>query len=80
MNVYKKALTPILDTIDLDYEKTFDKVDHRLLVAKMKIHNFLPELTKWVESFLFDRSQIMLVNGRILASELQQLNGHGKTI
>ena len=52
------------DTICLDYEKAFDKVDHRLLIVKMKIYNFLPEIIKWVESFLFDRSQTVLVNGQ----------------
>jgi hypothetical protein len=51
------------DAIYLDYAKAFDKVDHRLLLAKLHRYGFSKQLVKWVESFLTDRTQKVLVNG-----------------
>ena len=51
------------DAIYLDYAKAFDKVDHKLLLAKLKIYGFNDSLTKWIESFLTNRTQTVVVDG-----------------
>ena len=51
------------DAIYLDYAKAFDKVDHRLLLAKLYRYGFNDKLVKWVESFLTGRFQKVLVDG-----------------
>ena len=51
------------DAIYLDYAKAFDKVDHMLLLAKMKVYGFNDRLIKWIESFLTNRSQTVVVDG-----------------
>ena len=42
------------DSIYLDYEKAFNKVDHRLLLLKLARYRFPPFLVDWIESFLND--------------------------
>ena len=37
-----------VDAIYLDYAKAFDKVDHCLLLKKMKIHGFHEKLLTWI--------------------------------
>ena len=51
------------DSIYLDYEKAFDKVDHSLLLAKLSRYQ-LPDLfVTWVRSFLSNRTQTVVVGG-----------------
>ena len=51
------------DAIYLDFAKAFDKVDHRLLIEKLKRYGFHPKLISWIESFLRDREQHVVVDG-----------------
>ncbi|KAL5270243.1 hypothetical protein ACHWQZ_G001096 [Mnemiopsis leidyi] len=51
------------DVIYLDFAKAFDKVDHRLLLAKMRKLGFHEKLVKWIESFLSDRKQSVVLDG-----------------
>ena len=52
------------DSIYLDYEKAFDKVDHSLLLAKLSRYQ-LPELfVTWISSFLSNRTQTVVVGGK----------------
>ena len=51
------------DSIYLDYSKAFDKVDHNLLIEKLKRYGFSERFVSWVQSFLSDRSQTVVVNG-----------------
>ena len=51
------------DAIYLDYAKAFDKVDHRLLLSKLKKYGFHPKLLQWIESFLSDRLQYVVHSG-----------------
>lgn len=51
------------DAIYLDYAKAFDKVDHRLLLAKLEKYKFSPQFIKWVQSFLTNRPQKVVLNG-----------------
>ena len=52
------------DSIYLDYAKAFDKVDHRLLLLKLEKYKFHPKLITWIKSFLSDRCQRVVVNGK----------------
>ena len=52
------------DAIYLDFAKAFDKVDHRLLLLKLKQYGFGEDITNWISSFLSDRSQNVVVNGQ----------------
>lgn len=51
------------DVIYLDYAKAFDKVDHALLVQKLRKYGIHPQLISWIASFLSDRTQTVVVNG-----------------
>ena len=51
------------DAIYLDFAKAFDKVDDRLLLLKMKRMGFHKKLIKWIESFLTNRKQCVLLYG-----------------
>ena len=53
------------DCIYLDYAKAFDKVDHALLLKKMTKYGIHPRMIKWIESFLTDRSQQVVVDGHL---------------
>ena len=51
------------DSMYLDYAKAFDKVDLSFLVLKLRRYGFHHELTDWIESFLSDREQVVVLNG-----------------
>ena len=60
-----EGLTNNMDTdaIYLDYAKAFDKVDHQLLLAKLKLYGFTDQLLNWVKSFLTNRTQNVVLDG-----------------
>ena len=51
------------DSIYLDYAKAFDKVDLDLLILKLKRYGFGDKLVDWIQSFLSDREQVVVLNG-----------------
>ncbi|MCP4491840.1 MAG: reverse transcriptase family protein, partial [Gammaproteobacteria bacterium] len=53
------------DSIYLDYAKAFDKVDHKLLIKKLHRYAINPKIIKWIESFLSDRKQAVVVDGHV---------------
>ena len=53
----------VTDSIYLDYAKAFDKVDLNLHIQKLKEYGFHGKLIEWIKSFLFDREQIVVLNG-----------------
>ena len=53
------------DSIYLDYAKAFDKVDHKLLIKKLMLYGIHPKIVKWVESFLTNRTQSVVVDGTL---------------
>ena len=53
------------DSIYLDYAKAFDKVDHKLLLRKLQLYGIHPKMIKWIESFLSDRKQAVVVDGHL---------------
>ena len=51
------------DSIYLDFAKAFDKVDTELLLQKLSRYGFHQKLIGWIQSFLTDREQVVVVNG-----------------
>ena len=51
------------DAIYLDFAKAFDKVDHQLLIKKLRRYKFSEQLIAWITSFLTDRPQHVVING-----------------
>jgi hypothetical protein len=46
-----------VDTIYLDFAKTFDKVSHQLLDVKLRAYGVCETLTSWIASYLSGRRQ-----------------------
>ena len=51
------------DMIIMDFEKAFDKVSHRRLLAKTHDYGIRGKLYDWVKTFLTERKQRVVVNG-----------------
>ena len=52
-----------VDTVYLDYSRAFDRVDIGLLLAKMKRYGVHSQIVEWMESFLTDRKQKVVLDG-----------------
>ena len=52
-----------MDTIYLDFSKAFDTVPHRRLQGKLESYGVQGEILEWINSFLKDREQQVIVNG-----------------
>ena len=52
-----------IDCIYLDFAKAFDKVPHKHLLTKLKAYGISGKIICWIESFLKDRKQQVIVNG-----------------
>ncbi len=51
-----------IDTIYMDFRKAFDVVPHRRLISKLRSYNFNPQVTAWIENFLSNRTQQVIIN------------------
>ena len=58
-----------IDAVLLDFSKAFDKVDHKGLIYKLRNAGINNNLISWCQSFLFDRSQQVMVEGKMSASK-----------
>ena len=52
-----------VDILYLDFQKAFDKVPHKRLIMKVRALGIGGEVAKWVENWLDDRRQRVVVNG-----------------
>ena len=52
------------DILYLDFAKAFDKVPHGRLSAKLKASGIDGKLLKWIEEWLTDRRQRVVLNGK----------------
>ena len=59
-----------VDVIYLDYAKAFDKVDHKLLLAKLRKYGIKGNVYNWIKAFLTDRHQTVVVEGQKSTPEL----------
>ena len=51
------------DTVYLDFAKAFDKVDHNLLLKKLKAVGIKGKLLNWLKAFLSHRKQEVVIDG-----------------
>jgi len=52
-----------VDVIYLDFQKAFDKVTHGRLVSMLDAHGIGGEILKWVENWLSERKQRVVLGG-----------------
>ena len=53
-----------IGTVYLDFKKAFDLVNHNTLISKLKVYFPNSQITKLIESYLTNRSQFVLLNGK----------------
>ena len=58
-----------VDVIYLDFQKAFDKVPHKRLILKLAAHGIDGKLLEWIEKWLLDRKQRVVINGGVLRLE-----------
>ena len=51
-----------VDIIYLDFQKAFDKVPHQRLILKLKSHGIGISIINWIEQWLTDRRQRVVVD------------------
>ncbi len=54
-----------VDVIVMDFAKAFDKVPHRRLLYKLQYYGINGKTNKWIESFLTNRSQQVVLDGEM---------------
>ena len=59
-----------VDIIYLDFQKAFDKVPHQRLLLKLKAHGIGDSITDWIEQWLTDRRQRVVVDSRSFKLEI----------
>ncbi len=52
-----------MDMVYLDFSKAFDLVPRKRLLEKLKAHGFSGNLLKWIENWLTNRRQRVVLNG-----------------
>ena len=54
-----------VDIIYLDFQKASDKVPHQRLILKLKSHGIGISIINWIEQWLTDRRQRVVVDGEV---------------
>ena len=54
-----------IDVIYLDFQKAVDKVPHQRLILKIKSHGMGNSIINWIEQWLSDRRQRVVVDGEV---------------
>ena len=54
-----------VDVIYLDFQKAFDKIPHQRLILKLKSHGMGNSIINWIEHWLTDRKQRVVVDGEV---------------
>ena len=54
-----------VDVVYLEFSKTFDKVPHNRLINKTKAHGIGSFMVNWIESWLSNRYQRVVINGNM---------------
>ena len=52
-----------IDVVYTDFEKAFDKVPHQGLISKLEAYNLNNTLLLWIQDFICNRKQRVIVNG-----------------
>ena len=58
-----------IDIIYVDFSKSFDKIPHRKLMKKLWGYGIRGKIYKWVKEFLTNRTQKVVVDGKISGSK-----------
>ena len=53
----------LVEVIHLDFQIAFDKVPHQRLILKLKAHGMENSIINWIEQWLTDRRQRVVVDG-----------------
>ena len=53
------------DEIYLDFQKAFDKLPHQRLILKLKSHGMGERIFNWIEQWLTDRRQRVVVDEKV---------------
>ena len=53
-----------IDAVYLDFQKAFDTVPHKRLLTKLEGYGIRGKLLKWIGSYLTDRQQRVILNGK----------------
>ena len=53
-----------VDVVYMDFSKAFDKVPHGRLLQKIRMHGIEGDLAVWIENWLADRRQRVVVDGK----------------
>ena len=66
MDIWTKALDDDkqIDIIYMDLQKAFDNVPHQRILIKSHIYGIQSEIIDWIEGFLLNRVQKVVVNGK----------------
>ena len=56
-----------IDVIYLVFQKAFDTVPHKRLIPKLKGYGISGNLLLWIEDFLHERKQRVVLNGQSLS-------------
>ncbi len=54
-----------IDLIYLDFQKALDKVPHGRLILKLKSHGMGSSIINWIEQWLTEKSQRVVVDGEV---------------
>ena len=54
-----------MDVVYLDFQKAFDKVPSQRLLLKLKAHGIGNDVINWIEKWLTQRRQRVIVDGEI---------------
>ena len=54
-----------VDVVYLDFQKAFDKVPHQRLLIKLKAYGIGECMINWIQAWLTDRRQRVIVEGEI---------------
>ena len=65
MNGQKLDQGDDIDIIYMDYRKAFDTVPHMRLMEKVKGYGFTENIVAWIEDFLTERKQKVIINGEV---------------
>jgi histidinol phosphatase-like enzyme len=63
-----------VDSIYEDFSKAFDRVNHNILIHKLRLMNFDGMFVNWLESFISDRSQLVKI-GKCLSNPIEVKSG-----
>ena len=62
-----------IDCVYMDYAKAFDTVPHRRLLYKLSRYGINPKAVSWIENFLGNRTQQVIVQGEEIIMETSNI-------